>query len=92
MLIANRHHLETVLGEYVNRYNGHRPHLSLGQGAPEPRQTMLEKPADVGPSGLRRTDRLGGVIHEYRLAGDQLSSSKVIFPDRKDSEVFMGCI
>jgi putative transposase len=67
MLVDNRRHLEKVLGEYVDYYNGHRPHRSLGQGAPEPRQLVLEMPTDVGPSALRRTERLGGLIHEYRL-------------------------
>jgi putative transposase len=67
MLIISRRHLETVLDEYVEHYNGHRPHRSLGQLAPEPRQEVLEMPTDVGPSALRRSDRLGGLIHEYRL-------------------------
>ena len=55
------------LGEYVYHYNGHRPHRSLGPGAPEPCETTRELPTDVGPSTLRRTNRLGGLIHEYRL-------------------------
>ncbi|MGO8870299.1 MAG: integrase core domain-containing protein [Acidimicrobiales bacterium] len=67
MLIVSRRHLETVIREYVKHYNTHRPHRSLGQLAPEPRQIVLEMPRDVGPSALRRTDRLGGLINEYRL-------------------------
>ncbi len=67
MLIVNRRHLELVIREYVEHYNGHRLHRSRGQLAPEPRQTVLEMPTDIGTSALRRTDRLGGIIHEYRL-------------------------
>jgi len=67
MLIVNRRHLETVIGEYVEHYNGQRPHRSLGRLAPVPRQPVLEMPMDVGPSALRRTDRFGGHIQEYHL-------------------------
>ena len=34
MLILGRRHLEAVLREYVELYNRHRPHRSLGQRAP----------------------------------------------------------
>ena len=34
MLIFGRRHLETVVHEYVEHYNGHRPHRSLGQQSP----------------------------------------------------------
>ena len=36
MLILGRRHLETVLAEYVEHYNSHRPHRSLGNRAPSP--------------------------------------------------------
>src|SRR5215472_15727660 len=29
LLIVNRRHLEAVLAEYIEHYNGHRPHRSL---------------------------------------------------------------
>ena len=67
MLIVNRRHLETVLCEYVEHYNSHRLNRSLSQLAPVPRQTVLEMPKDVRHSALRWSDRLGGLIHEYRL-------------------------
>jgi transposase InsO family protein len=44
LLIANRRHLQRVLGEFVEHYNRHRPHRALGHTArsasrpPEPRQ------------------------------------------------------
>jgi transposase InsO family protein len=31
MLIVNQRHLEQVLAEYVDHFNGHRPHRSLDQ-------------------------------------------------------------
>jgi transposase InsO family protein len=34
LLILGRRHLEAVLAEYVDHYNGHRPHRFLGQRPP----------------------------------------------------------
>ena len=66
MLILGRH-LEAVLTEYVEHYNAHRPHRALGQRAPS---TLDATPApidDIDLAKLRRTDRLGGLIHGYRM-------------------------
>jgi transposase InsO family protein len=68
LLIAGRRHLERVLRVYVDHYNGHRPHRALGLatlGRGRPALRLLTPPA--GPT-VRRQDRLGGLIHEYRLA------------------------
>jgi putative transposase len=68
MLPFDRRHLEQVLATYVAHYNEHRPHHSLEQRAP---LTVETGPASIGDPGLvrlRRTDKLGGLIHEYRLA------------------------
>ena len=64
MLILGRRHLETVLAEYVEHYNSHRP---LGQAAPSALDSTPEHDTDPDLARLRRTDRLGGLIHEYRL-------------------------
>jgi len=67
MLVFHRRQLETVLSEFVDHYNEHRPHRSLGQQAP---RTVGKKPlriSDPDPGQLRRSDKLGGLIHEYRL-------------------------
>jgi putative transposase len=48
MLIVGRRHLEAVVREYVEHYNSHRPHRSLGQLPPQPR--------DVAPAVLRNVD------------------------------------
>jgi transposase InsO family protein len=62
LLILNEAHLKRVLAEFMEHYNGHRPHRALSLTPPD------------GPGGLSRTggalgvqrwDRLGGVIHEY---------------------------
>jgi len=66
MIILSRRHLMAVLQEFVDHYNTHRPHRSLGQTSP-----CLPTPTEersTGPVGrVVRTDRLGGLIHEYRL-------------------------
>ena len=67
MLIFNRRQLETVLSEFVDHYNGHRPHRSLGQMPPLPPQPRPTTASCPDNPRLRRTDVLGGLIHEYRL-------------------------
>ena len=67
MLIVRRRHLEAVVHEYVDHYNSHRPHRSLRQLPPQPRGVAPTVLRNVDPSRVQRTNRLGGVIHEYRL-------------------------
>ena len=67
MLILGRRHLEAVLAEYVEHYNAHRPHRSLSQRAPCTPDTPPALIGDADLARLRRTDRLGGLIHEYRM-------------------------
>jgi putative transposase len=65
MLIFGCRQLRSVLGEYVDHYNGHRPHRALGQAPP----LGPGEPAVVGPAErVVRRDRLGGLIHEYSQA------------------------
>jgi hypothetical protein len=54
-----------VLREYEDFYKTHRPNRTMNQAAPL-------RPLPDGVTGLdhfrvRRRDRAGGVIHEYRL-------------------------
>jgi putative transposase len=66
LLILNRRHLERVLRTYVEHYNGHRPHRALAQRPPLARARPVR---DRGaPLDIHRCDRLGGLLHEYRLA------------------------
>jgi putative transposase len=67
LLIFSRRHLEQVLTEYIEHYNEHRSHRSLGQRSPQ-QETEPGPMIVVDPVRIRRRDRLGGVIHEYELA------------------------
>ncbi len=63
-LTWNQRHLMTVLRGYEDSGGTHRPHRALNQAAPP-------CPLPEGVTGLdsfrvRRRDRAGGVIHEYR--------------------------
>jgi putative transposase len=66
-LILGRRHLEAVLAEYVRHYNDHRPHRSLAQRCPRSSGEAPTALVDIDPKRLRRADRLGGLIHEYRM-------------------------
>jgi transposase InsO family protein len=67
MLILGRRHLEVVLGDYVEHYNSHRPHRSLSQRAPTKAGMTPGSIANVNVEQIRRSDVLGGLMHEYRL-------------------------
>ncbi len=62
MLITGERHLRLVLDEYVDHYNGHRPHRSLQQDPPAGR---LHPSAEMSSMRVLRRDRLGGLIREY---------------------------
>ena len=64
-LIWNQRHLMTVLREYEDFYNSHRPHRALDQAAPL--RPLPDRVTDLDHFRVRRHDRAGGVIHEYRL-------------------------
>jgi transposase InsO family protein len=62
MLIVGCRQLRSVLAEYADHYNGHRPHRALGQAPP----LGPAEPVVLAPAGtIVRRDRLGGLIHEY---------------------------
>ncbi len=66
MLILGRRHLEAVLAEYVEHYNSHRPHRTLGQRAPCTLDATPALISDVDLARLRRTNRLGGLRPRVR--------------------------
>jgi putative transposase len=67
LLIVNRSHLERVLRVFAGHYNSHRPHRALNLKPPDPAARKLQ--VMHTPTNLvERRDRLGGLIHEYRLA------------------------
>jgi hypothetical protein len=65
ILIYNPRHAETVLAEYTNHYNNHRPHQSRAQRAPNDQNRECTTPPDAP---IHRHRILGGVINEYRHA------------------------
>jgi transposase InsO family protein len=67
LLITGRRQLLAVLHSYLEHYNRHRPHRSLGLSTPE--RSERNREAEPVVSGqLRRRDVLGGLIHEYERA------------------------
>src|SRR5258708_22151676 len=63
ILILGQRHLRTVLTEYIDHYNRHRPHRTLQQRPPN-----AKNPATTAPDNLIklvRHDRLSGLINEY---------------------------
>ena len=68
-LIWNQRHLLHSLREFEYFYNEHRPHRALRAAAPlrllpEP----ITDPEQIARLDVRRRDRLGGTLHEYRHA------------------------
>jgi putative transposase len=64
-LIWSQRHLMTVLREYEDFCDTHRPHRTLDQAAPL--RPLPDGVTDLDHFRLRRRDRTGGMIHEYRL-------------------------
>jgi putative transposase len=62
ILIINQHHAASVLAQYQDHFNNHRPHRTLGQAAP---LRALPQPRQIDTNGVHRQDRLGGLLHEY---------------------------
>jgi putative transposase len=63
-LIWNRQQLGRLLGEYVEHYNSHRPHRTLGQRAPDSSDVVAYRAGQP----IRRHPTCGGLINEYRQA------------------------
>ena len=64
-LVRNQRHLMTVLREYEDFHNTHRPHRALNQAAPL--RPLPARVTDLDQVRVQRHDRAGGVIREYRL-------------------------
>jgi putative transposase len=65
LLIRDTPHLEQVLRDFLEHYNGHRPHGALRLTPPQPRSPA---PSTWSGGPVQRRDRLGGLIHEYVAA------------------------
>ena len=68
-LIWNQRHLLHALREFEHFYNEHRPHRTLRAAAPlRPLPEPMTDPEQIAHLDVRRRDRLGGILHEYRHA------------------------
>jgi hypothetical protein len=65
LLRVSRRQLEHVLRVYTGHYNHHRPHRSRAFRPPEQADGSATPLRAAPYVQLRRTDLLGGLIHEY---------------------------
>jgi putative transposase len=64
MLIYDERHLGSVLSEFADHYNGHRPHQSSQQRPPDHDTPIAAPPG----APVQRRKVLGGVINQYYRA------------------------
>ncbi|MDW6064594.1 integrase core domain-containing protein [Streptomyces sp. FXJ1.4098] len=68
-LIWNHRHLLHILREFEQFYNAHRPHQGIANARPlHALPTPIDDPEQISRLDIRRRDRLGGILHEYRHA------------------------
>jgi len=68
-LIWNQRHLLHALREFEHSCNEHRPHRTLRAAAPlGPLPEPMTDPEQTARLDVRRRDRIGGILHEYRHA------------------------
>jgi hypothetical protein len=65
-LILDERHLALVLREYVEHYNGHRPHQTRQQRPPDIETQPIRDMADL--RSARRKPVVAGLINEYHYA------------------------
>ncbi|MGH3276596.1 MAG: integrase core domain-containing protein [Streptosporangiaceae bacterium] len=76
-LIWNQLHLLHALREFEHFYNEHRPHRALRAAAPlRPLSDPIADPERIAQLGVRRRDRLGGTLHEYRRQHQRLKARR----------------
>ncbi|WP_406385604.1 integrase core domain-containing protein [Streptomyces sp. NBC_01618] len=68
-LIWNQRHLLHALRAFEQFYNSHRPHQGIANARPlYLLPTPITDPDEIARLDIRRRDRLGGTLHEYRHA------------------------
>jgi transposase InsO family protein len=67
-IIWSQRQLERLVVDYIDHYNLHRPHRSLGQRPPRPTTPGGATSGAPAPLRLARTSRCDGLINEYRNA------------------------
>ena len=65
LLVRGERHLDRVLRAFVEHYNNERPHRGIDLEVLVAYTTIRKF---TGVDGIRRADRLGGLVHEYRVA------------------------
>jgi putative transposase len=68
MLISGPGHLRTVLEEYADHYNRHRPHRARNLRPPDSDNITMAAATDLALARVRRQRVLGGLINEYQRA------------------------
>jgi hypothetical protein len=68
MLITGPRHLHTILDQYAEHYNQHRPHRGRNLRPPSADEIAPPIGADVAAPEIRRRRVLGGLINEYERA------------------------
>jgi putative transposase len=63
-LIWNQRQFQQLLNDYVEHYNTHRPHRSLGQRAPNTADVVAYRPGQP----IRQHPTCNGLINQYRQA------------------------
>jgi transposase InsO family protein len=64
-LIFNERQLRSLLGEFIEHYNTHRPHRGLDQHAPDDDPAVTPIATD---KSIERCSTCAGLINEYRTA------------------------
>ncbi|MET7765572.1 helix-turn-helix domain-containing protein [Streptomyces sp. NPDC005393] len=68
-LIWNQRHLLHALREFEHHHNFHRPHQGIANARPlHPLPSPIDDPDKLSHLDIRRRDRLGGILHEYKHA------------------------
>ncbi|MEU5032261.1 integrase [Streptomyces milbemycinicus] len=68
-MIWNHRHLLHALREFEQFYNAHRPHQGIANARPlHPLPAPITDPDQIASLNIRRRERLGGILHEYRHA------------------------
>jgi putative transposase len=65
LLVRGERHLDRVLRAFVEHYNNERPHRGIDLEVLVAYTTIRKF---TGVDGTQRADRLGGLVHEYRVA------------------------
>ncbi|MGH3170484.1 MAG: integrase core domain-containing protein [Trebonia sp.] len=65
-LIWDQHHLLRALHRFGAFYNRHRPHQGIANAGPlRPLPPPVTDPGQIAHLGIRRRQRLGGILNEY---------------------------